>query len=400
MLSIRCKLRLALLLSIALTSANLRAADEELGPWKQGKKLRLPSQASGITLSEDKKFVFALCSEKLRKDSGGIVAGFYEVYSLHGFAADSGKKILASGTSLMAGPMAQRGLRLAVADNFDKVTVYDLATSKKIGLIDPRSPNDSPPGSDKGIPAEFKDFGGGGRLSDIDFTPDAKVLLTIRKENTAWKKTGKGAFTSESFDRITFWDTDKGTKLGVLDCEDKTLYDGHMTLLPGRKQMLVKFSNGLRMIDLSTKKWGKTFYVKHLFAYAVSPDERKVVVTGRDQSIKVLDSDSFAVLSQFKEQSLNNLPFIEGTSFLEFGPTAQLVDDGKALKVLLNDFKTIVYRDAKTGMKIKTPASEDLKIPGGARVVAMSPDRRCVVTMAGTGGTECIIWTREVAEKK
>src|ERR1700722_7825560 len=205
--------------TMLLSAASRSAAypPSELGPWKAAGKFRLPSPPAGLNISDDKRLVLALCSEKRRRDSGGTVPGFVQIFTLRCFAVDSGKEILTAEIGQLAPRMAQRGNRLAVSDTFDKVTVYDLDAGKKIALIDPRSPNDSPPGANKGIPAELRDFGGGGRLSDIEFTPDAKVLVTIRKENTSWKDNGRGAFTSESFDRVVFWNINNGSKLATLD---------------------------------------------------------------------------------------------------------------------------------------------------------------------------------------
>jgi len=395
------------MLLMALPVASLCAdSPTELGPWKTVGKLKLPAPAVDMTVSEDKKFVLALCVEKRRRDSGGATPGFVEIYALRCFAVGTGKETMAGGNGQLAPRMALRSTRLALSDMFDKVTVYDLTTGTKLCQIDPRSPNDSPPGSDKGIPKELGVFGVGGRISDLEFTADAKILLTIRRENTAWKTINKGAaFTSESFDRVIFWDADKGTKLATLDCEDKQMYDGHLTLLPTRNQMLARFSNGVRILDLSSKKWSKSYSMKDVWNSSISADEKMIAVTGRDQSVRLLDSDSLKLLMSIKEQPINTMPRLDGSlnpTGFEFGPSAFFVDGDRALRVVLNDQKTVVYHDAKTGAKIKTPASEAMPAPGGAgaRVVAMSPDRRFAVTVLGQSTDNCTLWQRDVLEKK
>jgi WD40 repeat protein len=199
---------------------------------------------------------------------------------------------------------------------------------------------------------------------------------------------------------VVFWDAETGAKQAVADCDDKTLRNGELTLLAQRKQMLVKFDNGIGILDLSARKWGKTQRITDIISASASPDEKLISVTSRDQSVKVLDIDSGKALASWKEQPINMTPGEDGGAY-EYGPAAaQFVDDGKALRVLLNDSRTVVYRDVKTGARIKTPASEVSKFPGNVRVLAVSSDRRLAVTTTLQSGENCTIWQRDVVKKK
>jgi len=75
-------------------------------------------------------------------------------------------------------------------------------------------------------------------------------------------------------------------------------------------------------------------------------------------------------------------------------------DKRRVVAMVLNDSKTIVYRDVKTGAKIKTPAAEVSKFPGAVRVLAVSSDRRLAVTTTLQPSENCTIWQRDVVKKK
>jgi hypothetical protein len=119
--------------------------------------------------------------------------------------------------------------------------------------------------------------------------------------------------------------------------------------------------------------------------------------------VKLFDLDTGKALAAFKERVINRQPRLDGSlrpTQLEFGPTVLFVGNGKCLRVTLNDGKTVQYRDAATGAKVKKPASETLKFPGGAvRVLTVSSNRLHAVTTSLRGGTTYTIWQRELVEK-
>jgi WD40 repeat protein len=359
----------------------------------------------GMMVSPDNRLIYLTVAEKRKRNSGGAVPGFVTIFHFRAYDADSGKEVFAKEMGQLGPQMAICATRLALADGFDKVTIYDVQPWKEIAKIDTRSPNDRPPGSDKGLPAELKDFGVGGKLSDIEFTADGKTLVCARMENTEWKKTAKGfAWTSESFQNITFWDADTGKKLAALACEDKLAQNGHLHFLPQRKEMLVKFDNGVRLLDVSARKWGTIMPTKDVYTAVVSPDEKTVAVAGRDQTVKLFSLDSGSQVFSFKVAAINKTPRLDGSLMpngYEFGSAVQFVDAGKALRVTLNDGKTLLYRSAATGEKIDAPKTEALKFPGApAKVLAVSDDRRCAVTTTVPASGKCSVWIRGTTSEK
>jgi hypothetical protein len=280
----RYAVRLALLTVLLAASALALAGPPatEFGPWKVVGKIKLPTPPTGLVLSEDNRQVLALCPEKRRRDSGGIGPGYIQVTVLRCFAADTGKQLFARDMSLLTARLSVKSHRLALNDTFDKVTVYDVFTWKPVALLDTRSASDRPPVKIKGIQG-LEDFGGGGRLGDLELTSDGKMLVTARFQSSGWKENAKKtAWTAESFQQITFWDVDKGVKLATLDCEDKLAHNPTLSLLPRRNQMLVRYDNGVRVVDLATRKWATILPVKDVYQTAVSPDEKVVAVSGRD----------------------------------------------------------------------------------------------------------------------
>jgi hypothetical protein len=391
----------AVLLTASLAVA-ATAPDAGLGPWKAMGKLRLPSRPVSMLVSDDNNRVFALCPEKRRRDSGGVTPGFVEITVLRCYAADTGKQIFARDMSELSETLALRANSLALPDIADRITVYDVPTMRAVTTIDTRSPNDHPPNEQK-VPDALKNFGGGGRLGDFKLTADAKTLVTVRMENTAWKKKGF-AWTSESFQRVVFWDAYKGAKLGTLDCEDKNATNPRMTLLPRRNQALIAFDNGARLLDIPARKWAKVLPVKDVYFAAVAPDEKSAAITDHDQGVKVFGVETGKLLTSFKERLINKMPRFNRGPFpgrYQFGPTVHFVDDSKVLRVVLNDRKTILYRSATTGKKVNKPASETMKFPGGpARVVAVSRDRHCAVTTSFRPSAIYTVWQRGPAKKE
>jgi WD40 repeat protein len=165
----------------------------------------------------------------------------------------------------------------------------------------------------------------------------------------------------------------------------------------------------VRLLDLSSRKWGRIYPVKDVCTVAVSPDEKTLVVTDHDQAVKLFNLESGKELLSFKERAINMMPRLgslgsgAGPAGLEFGPTVQFVDDAKHLRVTLNDGKTVVYHDAATGARLKTPPRSSLTFPGGAvRALAVSRDRRMAVTTTLRPSVSCTVWQRGPAgqEKK
>lgn len=391
-------LLLAALLAMAPGRAPAVPAAVGTSEWKAVGKFRVPSRPVAVMVSEDHRLIFALCSERRRQ-----ARGFVNVIVLRCFAADTGKQVFTRDLSMASPLMSLSSRRLAVSDTFDRITVYEVPTWRRLGVFDTRSPQDSPPGALKGVPPELRDFGGGGRLSDLELTPDGKILLTVRMQAGEWKKTPKGAFTAESFQQVTFWDVDRKTRLATLACEDKNANNGKFTMLPRRNQALVRFENGARLLDLTQRKWGTIFPVKDVFAVAVSPDEKLLAVTGRDQGVKLFSLDGGKELLSFKERPINKTPRLDGSltpGRLEFGPTVQFVDGGKCLRVTLNDGKTVLHRSVASGGRVSRPASEGLRFPGGAvRLLVLTRDGRCAVTVPPRVGTLCTVWQRGASEK-
>lgn len=378
--------RVFLILATGFLIASAPALGQPPAEWKATGKVALPSAPMGVMIAPDNKLVYVTFAEKRRRDSGGTVPGFVDIVHFRAFDADSGKEVFTKEMGQIGPRMAVCPTKLALADMFDKVTVYDVKNWSVSAKIDTRSPNDSPPGGNKGIPAELKDFGGGGRLNDIEFSGDGKILVSIRNENTEWKKTPKGfAWTSESFQLVVFWDTADGKKLATLPCEDKLAMNGHLTFLPRRNQMLVKFDNGVRLLDMESRKWGKSMPASNVYSAAVSPDEKTVAVTGRDQSVKLFSLDEASQLLSFKVNAVNKMPRLDGSlnpSTFEFGPTVQFVDAGKALRVTLNDGKTVFYRSALKGTRWISQPRRTSSFPRARstswrfRTIAASPSPR------------------------
>jgi WD40 repeat protein len=289
----------------------------------------------------------------------------------------------------------------------DVLHLHEARTFREVALLDCRSKNDSPPGGNRGVP---RDLAGVNNLfGDLEFTADGKTLVTVRSAHQEWKPIVRngiaGGWMGKSREQITFWDVDKGTATGTLDCEDEQASDGHLTLLPRRKWMLVRFANGVRMLDLETRKWGAIFTIKNpikghtnkIASAAFSVDEKKVVVADHMQTIRVFDLDTGKQEQSFRVRALNrqaddNPP---GNGLQAYGPHAVFTADGKVLRVTLNDFRTVVYHDAATGAVVKKPASEAMKFPGGPAIaLALSRDRRYAITAPTRTGTHCTVWVR------
>lgn len=376
---------------------------EEPKEWKATGKIKIPNPATAAIISDDHNLVFIQTTRKVKRVSGGIGPGLVDITTLRGFNAADGKELFARDLGALSDLMSIRGYNLAFIPNLaDKVVVYDVRGFRQLCACDTREASDNPPGS-KDTPEAMGDFGGGGRVSDIELTADGKTLVVVRNACAGWMKTGKGGFTAESFQRVTFWDVEKGKKMATLDCEEKDLNDGKLALLPGRNQMLVKFSNGARVLDLGTRKWGKSFPIKDAAFADFSTDEKHVVFSDHYQAIKLFNIDSGKEEVSFKVKAIHRQPDLNPPAPGRFmvAPVVHFVDDGNVLRVRLNDGKTVVYYDAKSGEVVKKPASEAMTFPGGpAIVLAISRDRKCALTAPARGATNCTLWTRGEEKKE
>jgi DNA-binding beta-propeller fold protein YncE len=406
---IMTKYSIGLLTALLWVMPSLRAAEPE--EWKQLGKFKLPSVGHGVFVSDDHRIAFVITKKKI----GGL--GPYRNQDeniLHCFDVATGKEVFKKGLDMLGGQMAAGKYYFGYKEpGRDAIHVHDLKMFREVGILDCRSPNDSPPGGDKGVPKGFE--GVNGMLSDLEFTADGKTLLTVRSANKEWKPVVKQgvavAWTGRSVQQVTFWDIEKGKAIGTLDCDDEQASDGYFTLLPKSKQMLVKFTNGVRMLDPEARKWGTVFPIKNpikghsakVRSAAFSPDEKKVVVTDYAQTVHVFDIELGKEEATFKVRLVNrqaddNPP---GNGLYAFGPDAVFVDGGKVLRVTLNDHRTVVFHDAATGAVVKGPAPEVLKFPGGPAVVlGTSRDRRCFVTAPARNNLNCTVWVRGEDKKE
>jgi WD40 repeat protein len=395
--------------ALLLLVSSLQA--DEPAQWKELGKFKFPSVARGVVVSDDHSVVYLQTTKKIT--TPGPYKGA-DQNILTCVEVSTGKAVFSKNLDMMGGQMAIGKYHFAYKEPIrDVLRVVEVRSFKEVATLDCRSPNDNPPGGDKGIPKGFE--GVNGMLSDLEFTADGKTLVTVRSANKEWKPIVKKGvavgYTGQSVQQLTFWDVENGKAIGTLDCDDATASDGNLTLLPQRKLMIVRFWNHVRMLDPEARKWGTVFAIKNpvkghsmkVRSAAFSPDEKKIVVSDYAQTIKVFDIDSGKEEVSFKVRLVKREPDDNppGNGLYAFGPDAIFVNDGKVLRVTLNDHKTVVYHDAATGAVVKAPAPEAMKLPAGAAIVlGTSRDRRCVVTVPARNNLNCTVWLRGGDEKK
>jgi hypothetical protein len=372
-------------------------------PWKELATFRVPTAPTKVFLSDDHRWVLAQHEQKSQPFAkGGTAPAVATFRILRCYAADSGKEFLVvnkdKNVDRLRELLAVKADALALADDADKVHVYDLHSSQESGLLDTTAPTDFAPGVVRKISGDV-------RLGDLEFTADGKTLVTVREEGE-WIKDNKavGGFIGKSFQRLTFWDVDKKAKVDSLDCEDREARNGRLRLLPRSNGMLVRFDNGARILDLATRRWGTIFGVKDVATASPSGKEQTVAITDHAQNVHVFDVATGKEIISFKVAAVSKRLRLDKKDrpipgVYEAGPVAVFVEQDEVLRVTLNDGKTVVYRDAATGMEVKKPAAEALTFPGNPRVLALARDRDYAVTASPQSLTTCTIWRRGEVDK-
>ena len=279
-----------------------RAADAP--EWKAASTFTLPGPAGAVFISADQRLVYVETNKKGRRPNG-LGSGFaiVDVPVLLAFEVKTGKARLDEGVNNSAGP------RFAVSDKFvalninDHLHIYDTQAFRKVADINCQTPNDNPGGAAvNGVPNGFE--GISGLISDFAFSGDSKTVVVARKD-TKWKQLKPNVFQGDSCEQFTFWDAEKGKRLGSVDCEDRGARFTHLTLLPRGKRMLVAFNNGACLLDVDGRKWGSVFAVKNdvaplrgpllqvsgVVSAAATPDEKHVAIIDRDE-VRIYDAGS------------------------------------------------------------------------------------------------------------
>jgi hypothetical protein len=242
---------LALTVLVGVLSTHSQAADPP--GWKVSATIKVPAIPTSVSLSDDHRFVFVQHEEKSQPFQMGGTAPRIATYRiLRCYNAETGKELFVENKDMVKGRLREKmvvqGNTLAMNDDTDFIHIYDLQTFKESGILDTTNLDDGPPNYRRKV-------NGDTRLGGFELTPDGKTLVTVREEGE-WKKDAKapGGYVGTSYQQIVFWDIETKAKTDTLDCEDKEVRRGRISMLRKSNAILVQFDNGARILDLTTRK--------------------------------------------------------------------------------------------------------------------------------------------------
>lgn len=368
---------------------------QEFGAWKEKTKIKLAGPITLGLISDDKSQVVTIHQTTGKIFTGMPAPKVFQVNHLNVHSTDKGTLLFKEVLDEIGWLLAFRSGRLAYTEAIsDRVQVIDCATWKKIATLDCRNATDNPPGANQNVPALLKDFGGGGRIGDIEFSGDGKHLAVVRMESGEWKKQGN-RFSGTSYQQLVLWDVDKAEKVAKLDHKSEAAGTGGLMFVRSRDQILVKFDDALRIFDIAKKEWSP-LPSPGAFSTSLTADDKLLAVSTRDNTVRILDLDAAKELVSFKEKGMlktKNLdPNLVG--MLQAGPFVQFLEGDRTLKVTLNDGKTVVYRNLKGETIAAPPTTDTLKLSG--RVLAVSRDKTMALTSVSRTSPICSVMVRDL----